>query len=219
MITGDPTDMSSYAYYGAPIRAVADGEIVAVYDELQDQVPGANPPEGSLTLDQYGGNHVVQRFEQDGRTYYAFYAHLKPGTAKAAVTVGQTVSAGDLLAELGNSGNTDGPHLHFHVMDSPDPLASDGVPFQFDSLQLVGQASGTDALVPLAGGQPLTLAPGGPTGERTDEMPLYLDLVNLTSPSSTTGSPSSAPSSSAPSSSAQSSSAQSSSAPVSTPSS
>lgn len=195
--TGDPTQLSSYAYYGAPIRAVADGEIVTVFDELQDQVPGANPPAGSLTLAQYGGNHVVQRFEQDGQTYYALYAHLKPGTAKAAVTVGQTVRAGDLLGELGNSGNTDAPHLHFHVMNGPDPLASDGLPYQFDSLQLVGQASGDDAIDPLFSGQPLALAPSGQSGDRTDEMPLYLDLVNLTAAaSSTTGSPSPSPSSS-----------------------
>jgi len=197
LTTGDPTELSSYAYYGSPIRAVADGEIVAVSDELQDQVPGANPPAGSLTLDQYGGNHVVQRFEQNGQTYYAFYAHLKPGTAKATVAVGQTVSAGDLLGELGNSGNTDAPHLHFHVMDGPDPLASDGLPYQFDSLQLVGQASGDDAIAPLSNRQPLSLAPGGQSGNRTDEMPLYLDLVNLTAAgSSTTESPSSSGSSS-----------------------
>ena len=198
LTTGDPTELSSYAYYGAPIHAVADGEIVAVSDELQDQVPGANPPVGSLTLAQYGGNHVVQRFEQNGRTYYAFYAHLKPGTAKAAVTVGQKVSTGDVLGELGNSGNTDSPHLHFHVMDGPDPLASDGLPYQFDSLQLVGQATGDEALAPLFTGKPLALAPTGRTGERKDEMPLHLDLVNLTAttPSSSgsqssTGSPSS----------------------------
>jgi murein DD-endopeptidase MepM/ murein hydrolase activator NlpD len=140
----------------------------------------------------------LQRFEQNGRTYYAFYAHLKPGTAKAAVTVGQKVSTGDVLGELGNSGNTDSPHLHFHVMDGPDPLASDGLPYQFDSLQLVGQATGDEALAPLFTGKPLALAPTGRTGERKDEMPLHLDLVNLTAttPSSSgsqssTGSPSS----------------------------
>ncbi|MET0965032.1 MAG: M23 family metallopeptidase [Nakamurella sp.] len=197
LFTGDPTELSSYAYYGAPIHAVADGEIVAVSDELQDQVPGANPPEGSLTLDQYGGNHVVQRFEQNGQTYYAFYAHLKPGTAKAAVTVGQTVKAGDVLGELGNSGNTDAPHLHFHVMDGPDPLASDGLPYQFDRQQLVGQATGDAAIDPLFNGQPLALAPDGQTGERTDEMPLYLDLVNLTAAATSGASSSGATSSSA----------------------
>ena len=121
LTTGAPTELSSYAYYGAPIHAVADGEIVAVFDELQDQVPGANPPEGSLTLDQYSGNHVVQRFEQNGQTYYALYAHLKPGTAKAAVTVGQNVSAGDVLGELGNSGNTDAPASALPCHGRPRP--------------------------------------------------------------------------------------------------
>ena len=86
-------------------------------------------------------------------------------------------------------------------MDGPDPLASDGLPYQSDSLQLVGEASGDDAIDPLFKGQPLALAPGGQSGGRTDEMPLSLDLVNLTAAgSSTTGSPSSSVPSSAPSS-------------------
>lgn len=178
LITGPNTDLASYPYYGTPIHAVADGTIVAVSDVLQDQTPGANPPVGSLTLDQYGGNHVVQRFEQDGHTYYAFYAHLKPGTAKSSVSVGQTVKAGDVVGELGNSGNTDAPHLHFHVMDGPDPLASNGLPFQFDSFQLTGQAAG-DAFDQIMGGQALPLTADAPTGARTDAMPLYLDVVQL----------------------------------------
>ena len=195
LTTGDVTQLSSYPYYGAPIHAVADGEVVAVSDELQDQVPGSNPPVGSLTLDQYGGNYVVQRFEQDGETYYAFYAHLKPGTAKATVAVGDMLSTGDPVGELGNSGNTDSPHLHFHVMNGPDPLASDGLPFQFDAQVLVGQATGTDAVNTLFTGQPLPLVPDGPTGERTNEMPLHLDVVDLvagtqTEPSGSSATPS-----------------------------
>ncbi len=202
LITGPATDLASYPYYGAPIHAVADGEIVAVSDVLQDQTPGANPPAGSLTLDQYGGNYVVQRFEQNGRTYYAFYAHLKPGTAKAAVTVGQTVKTGDVVGELGNSGNTDAPHLHFHVMDGPDPLASDGLPFQFDAFQLSGQAAG-DAFDQIMGGQPLPLLADAPAGERRDAMPLYLDVVDLTA-GSAAGSASASAGSSTPSSAASS---------------
>ena len=190
LTTGDNTKLSSYPYYGAPVHAVSDGTIVAVSDELQDQTPGSNPPVGSLTLDQYGGNYVVEQFEQNGETYYAFYAHLKPGTAKARVSVGQTVQAGDLVGELGNSGNTDSPHLHFHVMDGPDPLASNGVPYRFDSLQLVGQATGDAAVETVLGGQSLPLAPGGGSGTRTDAMPLYLDLVDLAaSGSAASGSP------------------------------
>jgi hypothetical protein len=193
LTTDDITQLSSYPYYGAPVHAVSDGTIVAVSDVLQDQTPGSNPPEGSLTLDQYGGNYVVERFAQNGHTYYAFYAHLKPGSAKAEVTAGQTVKAGDLVGELGNSGNTDAPHLHFHVMDGPDPLASDGLPYQFDTLQLVGQATGDQAIDTLMGGQPLPLAPNGSTGERKDALPLYLDLVDLSAASPSAPSPSSSP--------------------------
>ncbi len=179
--TGDITQLSSYAYYGAPIHAVADGEVVAVSDDLPDETPGANPEVGKLQITQFGGNYVVQRFRQDGHDYYAFYAHLRPGTATAAVTVGQRLEAGQKVGELGNSGNSDAPHLHFHVMDGPNPLASNGLPYVFDSLTMVGRAAGADALDAAATkGVPLELEPGGPTGARTDEMPLWMDVVDLT---------------------------------------
>jgi murein DD-endopeptidase MepM/ murein hydrolase activator NlpD len=176
---GPQTEMSSYAYYDAPIYAVADGTIEIVADGLPDQPPGANPPAGSLQVTEFGGNHVVQRFEQNGQTYYAFYAHLVPGSASESVQVGQEVKAGDVVGRLGNSGNSDAPHLHFHVMDTPNPLASNGLPYVFESLDLVGTADGEEALIASSGGEPVELTPGGPTGQREDEMPLYLDVVNL----------------------------------------
>ena len=36
-----------------------------------------------------------------------------------------------MLGLLGNSGNTDAPHLHFHVMDGPSPLLANGLPYVF----------------------------------------------------------------------------------------
>ncbi len=179
--TGDITQLASYAYYGAPIHAVADGEVVAVSDDLPDETPGANPEVGKLQVNQFGGNYVVQRFEQDGYDYYAFYAHLRPGTATAAVTVGQRIEAGEKIGELGNSGNSDAPHLHFHVMDGPNPLASNGLPYVFESLTMVGRAAGPAELDAAATqGVPLALAPAGPTGVRTDALPLWMDVVDLT---------------------------------------
>lgn len=179
--TGDRTQLSSYPFYGVPVHAVADGEVVAVSDVLPDQPPGDDPPLGSLRIDEYGGNYVVQRFTQNGQDYYAYYAHLKPGTASAAVRVGQRITAGDQVGELGNSGNTDGPHLHFHVMDGPNPLASSGVPYVFDSMTMVGRAADPATLnAAAAQGAPLQLDPAGPTGTRTDELPLWMDVVDLT---------------------------------------
>lgn len=49
------------------------------------------------------------------------------------VKAGDTVRRGQVLGLVGNSGHTDAPHLHFHVSDGKDPLASEGVPFVFDT--------------------------------------------------------------------------------------
>lgn len=183
LFVGDPTSLSSYPYYGAPVTAVTDGEIVDVHDGEVTQTPGASPAVGSLQVTQYGGNYVVQRFVQGGEIYYAFYAHLEPGSMDA-LQVGQQVATGDPIGKLGNTGNTDSPHLHFHVMDGPDPLASDGLPYRFTSFELVGRAGGDDALPPLFTGGALTLEPGSPSGTRTDDLPLYLDLVDFPAPAS-----------------------------------
>jgi hypothetical protein len=83
------------------------------------------------------GNYVVVDLGQ-GR--FALYAHLQPGSLR--VKVGDRVRTGDVLGLLGNTGNTDGPHLHFHVMDGPSPLTSDGLPFVFTSF--TGQGVVTD---------------------------------------------------------------------------
>ena len=122
MFTGDVTKLESYPYFGADIHAVADGPVVGVLDGLPEQVPAKSPT--GLPSNEYGGNHIVQDI---GDGNYAFYAHLKTGSLK--VKVGDQLTTGQVIASLGNTGNSDAPHLHFHVMSTPDPLRSDGLPF------------------------------------------------------------------------------------------
>jgi hypothetical protein len=176
LYSGPIDQLSSYAYYGAEIHAVAPGRVVAVVDDLPEQTPGTAPT--GLPVDEYGGNHVVQDI---GGGRFAFYAHIQTNGVK--VEVGDELETGDVVGLLGNTGNTDAPHLHFHVMDGPDPLASNGLPFVFGSLSLVATMPDDDAIAELiTSGGPARLTPGVARTEQSDVMPLYLDLMDFTAP-------------------------------------
>lgn len=124
MFEGDKEKLSNWKYYGAPIHSVADGAVVNLYDGLDEQVPGPNP--AAVTTEGIGGNMLVVDI---GGGAYAFYAHLQRGSLKAKL--GDKVKAGQVLGLLGNTGNSTAPHLHFHLMDGPSPLNSNGLPYVF----------------------------------------------------------------------------------------
>lgn len=171
LFKGDPAKVESYPYFGAPIHAVSDGKVVSVRDGLPEQVAGKTP--SGLPLDEYGGNHIVQDL---GDGNYAFYAHLKTGSI--TVKPGDDLKAGQDIAALGNSGNTDAPHLHFHVMDTPDPLASNGLPFVIKSFRLDQRVLSEAALDALFTGKGAPLQPGFAAREQSEVSPLVLDIMN-----------------------------------------
>lgn len=169
LFSGDREKLESYAYFGADILAVADGPVVAAVDGMPEQVPGTSPT--GLTLDQYAGNHIVQDL---GDGNYALYAHIKTGAVK--VEVGDRLTAGQVIGAVGNSGNTDAPHLHFHVMSTPDPLRSNGLPFVFDQFRLDSRV-GESFADTLMRGDPAELQPGVQQVDEKDVMPLELDVM------------------------------------------
>jgi murein DD-endopeptidase MepM/ murein hydrolase activator NlpD len=87
------------------------------------------------------GNYVLLDLgpARDAEHRYALYGHLKPGTLR--VQVGDAVRRGQTLGAIGNSGNSDGPHLHFHVTEAADaaaaPLRGEGVPFLLEAFTVV----------------------------------------------------------------------------------
>ena len=130
---GDSSNNKNWPTYGQKAIAVMDAKVVSVLDGLPERVPNALP--GDTTMQNVTGNHVILDL---GRGYYAFYAHLQPGSHK--VRVGEHVKRGQVLALLGNSGNTTGSHLHFHVTDGMGPLSAQGLPYVIDAFDVKGIA-------------------------------------------------------------------------------
>lgn len=134
LFEGSKNPLSNYSYFGEAIHSVAAGKVVGVVDGMPDIEAGSLPP--TITAAEAGGNHVVVDI---GHGRYAFYAHLQPGSVR--VKLGQKVKAGQTLGLLGNSGNTDAPHLHFHLMDSPYPLLANGIPYRFANFTVDGEVT------------------------------------------------------------------------------
>jgi murein DD-endopeptidase MepM/ murein hydrolase activator NlpD len=106
------------------------------------------------------------------------YAHLAPNSA--TVRVGDSVPTGSVLGKLGNSGNTDSPHLHFQVMDKPSPLGAHGLPFVFDHMYREATYVGTVEAEndQFLAGQPLPLDLST-ARQFHNTMPLTFDLVDF----------------------------------------
>src|SRR5213595_2080186 len=134
LVHGDLADVHNYSDYGADVLAVADGRVVTTLNNLEDQVPGRLPDPSTINIETVDGNHVVLDL---GGGRFAFYAHLQKNSLR--VKPGDEVKKGAVLGKLGNTGNTSAPHLHFHVMDRPSPLASEGLPYMIDAFDFPGQ--------------------------------------------------------------------------------
>jgi hypothetical protein len=158
--------LSSYPYFGDEVHSATAGKVVGVVDDIPNTPAGAFPP--AITAERAGGNHVVVAF---GGGHYAFYAHLQPGTVR--VKVGQKVKVGQVLGLLGNSGNSNAPHLHFHVMDSPHPLASNGMPYRFRSFAVEGELTNLEGIEK---GEVAKIAKKE-LGARHDELPLNDQVI------------------------------------------
>lgn len=131
MYSGDARDVRSYFSYGEKVYAVADATVVSAKDGFPDNIPRTAAGFSTavpITMENVGGNAIVLDL---GDREFAYYAHLKPGSVR--VKAGDRVRRGDLLAQVGNSGDARWPHLHFQVATSPDVFASEGVPFLIDS--------------------------------------------------------------------------------------
>lgn len=98
-----PSDPARYAIFGRPVHAPCPGVVSQIENTLPDLAPPQTDPRNPA------GNRVMI----DCGGFIVLLAHLRNGSV--AVKSGQRVGAGDIVGAVGNSGNTDEPHLHVHA--------------------------------------------------------------------------------------------------------
>ncbi|MGA2189879.1 MAG: M23 family metallopeptidase [Steroidobacteraceae bacterium] len=106
--------MDMAADVGEPVYAIADGEVIYAGDGLRGY-----------------GNVVILRHDKKTSSLYAHNSELK-------VKQGDQVKQGALIALLGNTGHSTGPHVHFEIRDGdtainprsvlPKPKTADAPP-------------------------------------------------------------------------------------------
>lgn len=174
LVSGDTKVLANYTIFGKDVIAVADGTVVAMRNDLPEQVPGKLP--ANLPIEEADGNFVVLDI---GGGAHVLYAHLQPGSVKVAS--GAKVRRGDPLGRVGNTGNSQAPHLHLHVMDGPSPLLSNGIPYVIDRYTLTAfdPAGTADFDNAEATGAPLTLSALSPPIQQGGVLPMDLMVVEF----------------------------------------
>lgn len=105
--------LDAFSSLGKPLYSPTDGVVVSCSNGQRDhrrplkQTIGDEP----VSLRKLVGNHVL--IETADRQFILLAHMLK---RSMSVQVGDVVSAGDYLGDVGNSGNTTGPHLHIEVL-------------------------------------------------------------------------------------------------------
>ncbi|PTQ55685.1 MAG: Peptidase, M23/M37 family [Candidatus Carbobacillus altaicus] len=132
----DGRRLEDYYAFGAPVLAPADGVVVKARDGYRDYPhPGALDPFAWNLL----GNYVIIRHEGNE---YSLLAHIRRGSVK--VKRGDHVKRGQVVGEVGNSGNSSEPHLHFHVQDAPHFLLSASLPVRFSKYRRLASNGPSD---------------------------------------------------------------------------
>lgn len=121
--------------FGQPVHATGAGRVVDVHDGDPDD-SSVNFAELAKRPTALGGNIVVID-HLNGE--FSWFGHLKQGSIR--VKVGQMVAQGEMIAEVGTSGDSMGPHLHYELRNGPGITGVEGLPSYFGGFRRTGSST------------------------------------------------------------------------------
>jgi hypothetical protein len=121
----DPANNANFYGFGAEVLAAAAGRVVELHDSNGDDLR-FDPKELAERETAYGGNYIII---DHGNGEFSWYGHLKQNSLR--VQAGQTVKQGETIAQLGASGSSLFPHLHFEMRTAAGAGRAEGLPSFF----------------------------------------------------------------------------------------
>lgn len=135
--------LKNYYCFDQPVYAPFTGEVITVKNNtsdgekaswLHDQTTAIRhslffDPERD-GFEAIAGNYIVIK---RAASIYAAFCHLQKGSI--AISEGEHIAEGTYLGNVGHSGNSTEPHLHFQLMDSAIIESANGLPLVFDTYE------------------------------------------------------------------------------------
>jgi len=151
MFRGEGSRLEDWHAWGQPVRAPADGVVRDVRSDRPDNdalTENRWTPK-RLSEDEMNtdGNYVL--IDHGGE--FSLLTHLRQGSVR--VRAGERVRAGQLVAEVGNSGSTHIPHMHYELRTPPGLGVRQVRSLQawFHGLRVLGQPQTRGPMAPNTG--------------------------------------------------------------------
>ena len=156
MFKNDPQRNEDFFCWGKPVLCPGDGRIVRVVADSPDNPLNEAPPfdvEAHIkypekSMERHLGNYVTLDNCNDE---FSVLAHMRGGSVH--VSSGDEVIKEELMGEIGNSGDSLVPHIHYQLQNGVDLRRSEGLPSRFQRFDLIlgGKTRRAEDLCPNTG--------------------------------------------------------------------
>lgn len=133
---GNGLALEDHYSWDQPVYATAGGKVAYVCYDMPDMNPGAVPDPRMFRDDprRLLGNAVAI---SHANGEFSYFGHLQQ--AGIQVNEGQIIRRGAYIGRVGSSGQSPGPHLHYHLMEGPNLFIDQGLPVKFTHFWAAGQ--------------------------------------------------------------------------------